>query len=164
MSSSSCSPDSLSQQAVRWMDGKGIDIADATRNLIASLSVWSNDCGRVSIQRLHVPVQPQVTTAARNHFFQLCQPEGGKALLCLSSLQSILSHQEPPLLQYKDAFPIPLCQIASCVTPPESITKVYHLHWQNLIFYSRQPWSSVHFTDEFTWESNSGHLLIWREQ
>lgn len=51
------------------MDGKGIDIADATRNLIASLSVWSNDCGRVSIQRLHVPVQPQVTTAARNHFF-----------------------------------------------------------------------------------------------
>ncbi|GFW13054.1 transposable element Tc3 transposase [Trichonephila clavipes] len=133
-------PNSLRWRAVGWME-MGLSQADAARRLNVSRSVvqrlWDQYQSEDSVSRRPVPGRPRATTPAEDRF-QLFRHEGEEPLLCRSSLQTTFKHQE-------EESPLLRCEI---------------------VFTMQQQWASVLFTDEsrFTIESDSGRLLIWREQ
>ncbi|GFX99636.1 transposable element Tcb2 transposase [Trichonephila clavipes] len=122
--------------------------ADASRRLNVSRSVvqrlWDQYQSEDSVSRKPVPGRPRATTPAEDRF-QLFRHEGEEPLLCRSSLQTTFKHQEKNL-RYYGAKSSSQCR--------------EHVSW------TQQQWASVLFTDEsrFTMESDSGRLLIWREQ
>ncbi|GFX16126.1 transposable element Tc3 transposase [Trichonephila clavipes] len=132
-------PNSLRWRAVGWME-MGLPQADAARRLNVSRSVvqrlWDQYQSEDSVSRRPVPGRPRATTPAEDRF-QLFRHEE-EPLLCRSSLQTTFKHQE-------EESPLLRCEI---------------------VFTMQQQWASVLFTDQsrFTMESDSGRLLIWREQ
>ncbi|GFV80915.1 transposable element Tcb2 transposase [Trichonephila clavipes] len=133
-------PNSLRWRAVGWME-MGLSQADVFRRLKVSRSVvqrlWDQYQSEDSVSRRPVPGRPRATTPAEDRFLALWH-EGEEPLLCRSSLQTTFKHQE-------EESPLLRCEI---------------------VFTMQQQWASVLFTDEsrFTMESDSGRLLIWREQ
>ncbi|GFW62805.1 HTH_Tnp_Tc3_2 domain-containing protein [Trichonephila clavipes] len=131
-------PNSLRWRAVGWME-MGLSQADAARRLNVSRSV-------------------------------LFRHEGEEPLLCRSSLQTTFKHQEEesPLLRCEIVFTMQVCmqedQLCAFLNGRQRRNRLCwareHVSW------TQQQWGSVLFTDEsrFTMESDSGRLLIWREQ
>ncbi|GFT90446.1 transposable element Tc3 transposase [Trichonephila clavipes] len=134
-------PNSLRWRAVGWME-MGLSQADAARRLNVSRSVvqrlWDQYQSEDSVSRRPVPGRPRATTPAEDRFLALSARRREEPLLCRSSLQTTFKHQE-------EESPLLRCEI---------------------VFTMQQQWASVLFTDEsrFTMESDSGCLLIWREQ
>ncbi|GFX48288.1 transposable element Tcb2 transposase [Trichonephila clavipes] len=119
----------------------GLSQADAARRLNVSRSVvqrlWDQYQSEDSLSRRPVPGRPRATTPAEDRFLAL-SARREEPLLCRSSLQTTFKHQE-------EESPLLRCEI---------------------VFTMQQQWASVLFTDEsrFTMESDSGRLLILREQ
>ncbi|GFT31848.1 transposable element Tcb2 transposase [Trichonephila clavipes] len=118
----------------------GLLQADAARRLNVSRSVvrrlWDQYQSEDSVSRRPVPGRPRATTPAEDRF-QLFRHEGEEPLLCRSSLQTTFKHQEEesPLLRCEIVFTMQICM------------------QEDQLYESR-----------FTMESDSGRLLIWREQ
>ncbi|GFU91858.1 transposable element Tc3 transposase [Trichonephila clavipes] len=120
----------------------GLSKADAARRLNVSRSVvqrlWDQYQSEDSVSRRPVPGRPRATTSAEDRFLAL----SARRRRTSTVPQLVADHfqasgrEESPLLR---------CEI---------------------VFTMQQQWASVLFTDEsrFTMESDSGRLLIWREQ
>ncbi|GFW98036.1 transposable element Tcb2 transposase [Trichonephila clavipes] len=115
--------------------------ADASRRLNVSRSVvqrlWDQYQSEDSVSRKPVPGRPRATTPAEDRFLAL----SARRRRTTTVPQLVADHfqasgKESPLL------------------------------WCEIVFTMQQQWASVLFTDEsrFTMESDSGRLLIWREQ
>ncbi|GFU89349.1 transposable element Tcb2 transposase [Trichonephila clavipes] len=131
-------PNSLRWQAVGWME-MGLSQADAARRLNVSRSLFRH--------------------------------EGEEPLLCRSSLHTTFKHQEEesPLLRCEIVFTMQVCmqEYQLCAFPSTDDSEgTAYAGQENIFFWTQQQWASVLFTDEsrFTMESDSGRLLIWREQ
>ncbi|GFW40792.1 transposable element Tcb2 transposase [Trichonephila clavipes] len=165
-------PNSLRWRAVGWME-MGLSQADAARRLNVSRSVvqrlWDQYQSEDSVSRRPVPGRPRATTPAEDRF-QLFRHDGEEPLLCRSSLQTIFKHQEEesPLLRCEIVFTFrSVCKKTSCVRSLNGRQRRNRLCWaREHVSWTQQQWASVLFTDEsrFTMESDSGRLLIWREQ
>ncbi|GFX71994.1 transposable element Tcb2 transposase [Trichonephila clavipes] len=120
----------------------GLSQADAARRLNVSRSVvqrlWDQDQSEDSVSRRHVPGRPRATTPAEDRFLAL-SARRREPLLCRSSLQTTFKHQEEesPLLRCEIVFTMQVSTMGFC---------------------------AVHRRVRFTMESDSGRLLIWREQ
>ncbi|GFV37697.1 transposable element Tcb2 transposase [Trichonephila clavipes] len=141
-------PNSLKWRAVGWME-MGLSQADAARRLNVSRSVvqrlWDQYQSEDSVSRRPVPGRPRATTPAEDRFLAL-------------SARRRRTTTVPQLVA--DHFQASGRRISAT-------TVRNRLH--NAGLYARRPdqqWASVLFTDEsrFTMESDSGRLLIWREQ
>ncbi|GFU68336.1 transposable element Tcb2 transposase [Trichonephila clavipes] len=107
----------------------------------------------------------RATTPAEDRFLALSAREE-EPLLCRSSLQTTFKHQEEesPLLRCEIVFTMQVCmqedQLCAFLSTDDSEGTAYAGQE------TQQQWASVLFTDEsrFTMESDSGRLLIWREQ
>ncbi|GFV24352.1 transposable element Tcb2 transposase [Trichonephila clavipes] len=120
----------------------GLSQADAARRLNVSRSVvqrlWDQYQSEDSVSRRPVPGRPRATTPAEDRFLAL----SARRRRTTTVLQLVADHfqasgeEESPLLR---------CEV---------------------VFTMQQQRASVLFTDEsrFTMESDSGRLLIWREQ
>ncbi|GFV36613.1 transposable element Tcb2 transposase [Trichonephila clavipes] len=136
--------------AVGWME-MGLSQTDANRSLNVSRSavhhLWNQYQTKASASRRHVPGRPGAITPAGDHF------------IALSALRRRIS--VPQLVAgHLVARPV------VCV-PFNRRQRSSHLSWaREHVSWTRQQWASVLFTDEsrFTLESDSGHLLIWRER
>ncbi|GFV73975.1 uncharacterized protein TNCV_4559231 [Trichonephila clavipes] len=151
----------------------GLSQADAARRLNVSRSVvqrlWDQYQSEDSVSRRPVLGRPRATTPAEDRF-QLFRHEGEEPLLCRSSLQITFKHQEEesPLLRCEIVFTMQVCmqedQLCAFLNGRQRRNRLCwareHVSW------TQQQWASVLFTDEsrFTMESDSGRLLIWREQ
>ncbi|GFS78715.1 transposable element Tcb2 transposase [Trichonephila clavipes] len=87
------------------------------------------------------------------------------------SLQTTFKHQEEesPLLRCEIVFTMQVCMQRKPVVcvPLNGRQRRNRLCWaREHVSWTQQQWTSVLFTDEsrFTMESDSGRLLIWREQ
>ncbi|GFY00172.1 transposable element Tcb2 transposase [Trichonephila clavipes] len=134
-------PNSLRWRAVGWME-MGLSQADVARRLNVSRSVvqrlWDQYQSEDSVSRRPVPGRPRATTPAEDRFLAL-------------SARRRRTTTEPQLIA--DHFQASGRRISAT-------TVRNHLHTM------QQQWASVLFTGEsrFTMESDSGRLLIWREQ
>ncbi|GFY02656.1 transposable element Tcb2 transposase [Trichonephila clavipes] len=165
-------PNSLRWRAVGWME-MGLSQADVARRLNVSRSVvqrlWDQYQSEDSVSRRPVPGRPRATTPAEDRF-QLFRHEGEEPLLCRSSLQTTFKHQEEesPLLRCEIVFTMQVCMQEDqlCAFPQRTTAKEPLMLGKRTCFLEQQQWASVLFTDEsrFTMESDSGRLLIWREQ
>ncbi|GFU99660.1 transposable element Tcb2 transposase [Trichonephila clavipes] len=133
-------PNSLRWRAVGWME-MGLSQADAARRLNVSRSVvqrlWDQYQSEDSVSRRPVPGRPRATTPVEDRFLAL--PARRRRTTTVPQLVA-------------DHFQASGRRI--------SATTVRNR------FTMQQQWASVLFTDEsrFTMESDSGRLLIWREQ
>ncbi|GFU82690.1 uncharacterized protein TNCV_2900301 [Trichonephila clavipes] len=108
----------------------------------------------------------------RNHSLSATKRREGRHYTALfSSLQTTFKHQEEesPLLRCEIVFTMQVCmQEDQLVCVPSTDDKRRNrLCWaREHASWTQQQWASVLFTDEsrFTMESDSGRLLIWREQ
>ncbi|GFT18403.1 transposable element Tcb2 transposase [Trichonephila clavipes] len=166
-------PNSLRWRAIGWME-MGLSQTDAARRLNVSRSVvqrlWDEYQSEDSVSRRPVPGPPRATTPAEDRF-QLFRHEGEEPLLCRSSLQTTFKHQEEesPLLRCEIVFTMQVCMQEDqlCAFPPQRTTaKEPLMLGKRTCFLDAATMASVLFTDEsrFTMESDSGRLLIWREQ
>ncbi|GFT02831.1 transposable element Tc3 transposase [Trichonephila clavipes] len=133
-------PNSLRWRAVGWME-MGFSQADAARCLNVSRSVVQRLWDQYQIRRFCVQKTCSRPTTSYNTCRRPFSSSFGtkkEPLLCRSSLQTTFKHQE-------EESPLLRCEI---------------------VFTMQQQWASVLFTDEsrFTMGSDSGRLLIWREQ
>ncbi|GFT91545.1 transposable element Tcb2 transposase [Trichonephila clavipes] len=141
-------PNSLRWRAVGWME-MGLSQADVARRLNVSRSVvqrlWDQYQSEDSVSRRPVPGQPRATTPAENRF------------LALSSRRRRTT-TVPQLVA--DHFQASGRRISATTRRNRLCWAREHVSW------TQQQWASVLFTDEsrFTMESDSGRLLIWREQ
>ncbi|GFS67111.1 transposable element Tcb2 transposase [Trichonephila clavipes] len=166
-------PNSLRWRAVGWME-MGLLQADAARRLNVSRSVvqrlWDQYQSEDSVSRRPVPGRPQVTTPAEDRFLALSawrrrtttvpqliadhfQASGRRisATTVRNSLHNVGLYARRPVV---------------CV-PLNGRQRRNRLCWaREHVYWTQQQWASVLFTDEsrFTMESDSGRLLIWREQ
>ncbi|GFY14403.1 uncharacterized protein TNCV_1021681 [Trichonephila clavipes] len=164
-------PNSLRWRAVGWME-MGLSQADAARRLNVSRSVvqrlWDQYQSEDSVSRRAVPGRPRATTPAEDRF-QLFGTKGEEPLLCRSSLQTTFKHQEEesPLLRCEIVFTMQVCmqedQLCAFFNGRQRRNRLCwareHVSW------TQQQWASVLFTDSQIYNgSDSGRLLIWREQ
>ncbi|GFW26350.1 HTH_Tnp_Tc3_2 domain-containing protein [Trichonephila clavipes] len=166
-------PNSLRWRAVGWME-MGLSQADAARRLNVSRSVvqrlWDQDQSEDSVSRRHVPGRPRATTPAEDRFLALSarrrrtttvpklvadhfQASGRRisATTVRNRLHNAGLYARRPVV---------------CV-PSTDDSRRNRLCWaREHVSWTQQQWASVLFTDEsrFTMESDSGRLLIWREQ
>ncbi|GFX34563.1 uncharacterized protein TNCV_3658011 [Trichonephila clavipes] len=96
--------------------------------------------------------------------------KGEEPLLCRSWLQTTFKHQEEesPLLRCEIIFTMQVCMQEDqlCAFPSTDDSEGTACWAREHVSWTQQQWASVLFTDEsrFTMESDSGRLLIWREQ
>ncbi|GFT46240.1 transposable element Tcb2 transposase [Trichonephila clavipes] len=141
-------PNSLRWRAVRWME-MGLSQADAARRLNVSRSVvqrlWDQYQSEDSVSRRPVPGRPRATTPAEDRFLAL-------------SARRRRTTTVPQLVA--DHFQASGRRISATTRRNRLCWAREHVSW------TQQQWASVLFTDEsrFTMESDSGRLLIWREQ
>ncbi|GFW42697.1 transposable element Tcb2 transposase [Trichonephila clavipes] len=166
-------PNSLRWRAVGWME-MGLSQADAARRLNVSRSVvqrvWNQYQSEDSVSRRPVPGQPRATTPAEDRFLALSarrrrtttvpqlvadhfQASGRRisATTVRNRLHNAGLYARRPVV---------------CV-PLNGWQRRNRLCWaREHVSWTQQQWASVLFTDEsrFTMESDSGRLLIWREQ
>ncbi|GFU06150.1 transposable element Tcb2 transposase [Trichonephila clavipes] len=166
-------PNSLRWRAVGWME-MGLSQADAARRLNVSRSVvqrlWDQYQSEDSVSRRPVPGRPRATTPAEDRFLALSarrrrtttvpqlvadhfQASGRRisATTVRNRLHNAGLYARRPVV---------------CV-PLNGRQRRNRLCWaREHISWTQQQWASVLFTDEsrFTMESDSGRLLIWREQ
>ncbi|GFU60474.1 uncharacterized protein TNCV_2704471 [Trichonephila clavipes] len=148
-------PNSLRWRAVGWME-MGLSQANAAKDVLNVRPV---------------PGRPRATTFNRRRpFLKLFRHEGEEPLTCRSSLQTTFKHQEEesPLLRCEIVFTKrSVCKKTSCVCSLNGRQRRNRLcRAREHVSWTQQQWASVLFTDEsrFTMESDSGRLLIWREQ
>ncbi|GFW33401.1 transposable element Tcb2 transposase [Trichonephila clavipes] len=141
-------PNSLKWRAVGWME-MGLSQADAARRLNVSRSVvqrlWDQYQSEDSVSRRPVPGRPRATTSAEDRFLAL-------------SARRRRTTTVPQLVA--DHFQASGRRISATTRRNRLCWAREHVSW------TQQQWASVLFTDEsrFTMESDSGRLLIWREQ
>ncbi|GFX98007.1 transposable element Tcb2 transposase [Trichonephila clavipes] len=141
-------PNSLRWRAVGWME-MGLSQADAATRLNVSRSVvqrlWDQYQSEDSVSRRPVPGQPRATTPAEDRFLAL-------------SARRRRTTTVPQLVA--DHFQASGRRISATTRRNRLCWAREHVSW------TQQQWASVLFTDEsrFTMESDSGRLLIWREQ
>ncbi|GFW45610.1 transposable element Tcb2 transposase [Trichonephila clavipes] len=166
-------PNSLRWRAVGWME-MGLSQADAARRLNVSRSVvqrlWDQYQSEDSVSRRPVPGRPRATTPAEDRFLALSarrrrtttlpqlvadhfQASGRRisATTVRNRLHNAGLYARRPVV---------------CV-PLNGRKRRNRLCWaREHVSWTQQQWASVLFTDEsrFTMESDSGRLLIWREQ
>ncbi|GFS72701.1 transposable element Tcb2 transposase [Trichonephila clavipes] len=166
-------PNSLRWRAVGWME-MGLSQADAARRLNVSRSVverlWDQYQSEDSVSRRPVPGRPRATTPAEERFLALLarrrrtttvpqlvadhfQISGRRisATTVRNRLHNACLYARRPVV---------------CV-PLNGRKRRNRLCWaREHVSWTQQQWASVLFTDEsrFTMESDSGRLLIWREQ
>ncbi|GFW58458.1 HTH_Tnp_Tc3_2 domain-containing protein [Trichonephila clavipes] len=164
-------PNSLRWRAVGWME-MGLSQADAARRLNVSRSVvkrlWDQYQSEDSVSRRPVPGRPRATTPAEDHFLALSarrrrtttvpqlvadhfQASGRRisATTVRNRLHNAGLYARRPVV---------------CVSL-NGRQRRNRLCWaREHVSWTQQQWTSVLFTDEsrFTMESDSGHLLIWR--
>ncbi|GFW28839.1 transposable element Tc3 transposase [Trichonephila clavipes] len=120
----------------------GLSQADAARRLNVSRSVvqrlWDQYQSEDSVSRRPVPGRPRATTPAEDRFLAL----SARRRRTTTVPQLVADHFQA---SGRRLSPLLRCEI---------------------VFTMQQQWASVLFTDEsrFTMESDSGRLLIWREQ
>ncbi|GFV15204.1 transposable element Tcb2 transposase [Trichonephila clavipes] len=133
-------PNSLRWRAVGWVE-MGLSQADVARRLNVSRSVvqrlWDQYQSEDSVSRRPVPGRPRATTPAEDRFLAL----SARKRRTTTVPQLVADHFQASGRR----IPLLRCEI---------------------VFTMQQQWASVLFTDEsrFTMESDSGRLLIWREQ
>lgn len=173
MSERSRLPDSLRWRGVGWIE-MGLSQADTVRRLNVSRCVvhrlWNQYQTEASVSRRHVPGRPQATTPAEDQFTALSDqrrrnisvpqliagyPVASGWRISASTvrrrLQNVGLYARWPVV---------------CV-PLTRRQRRARLSWaREHVSWTRQRWASVLFTNEsrFTRESDSGRLLIWREQ
>ncbi|GFU00320.1 transposable element Tcb2 transposase [Trichonephila clavipes] len=141
-------PNSLRWRAVGWME-MGLLQADVARRLNVSRSVvqrlWDQYQSEDSVSRRPVPGRPRATTPAEDRFLAL-------------SARRRRTTTVPQLVA--DHFQASGRRISATTRRNRLCWAREHVSW------TQQQWASVLFTDEsrFTMESDSGRLLIWREQ
>ncbi|GFV97530.1 integrin alpha-5 [Trichonephila clavipes] len=166
-------PNSLRWRAVGWME-MGLSQADVARRLNVSRSVvqrlWDQYQSEDSVSRRPVPGRPRATTPAEDRFLALSarrrrtttvpqlvadhfQASGRRisATTVRNRLHNAGLYARRPVV---------------CV-PLNGRQRRNRLCWaREHVSWTQQQWASVLFTDEsrFTMESDSGRLLIWREQ
>ncbi|GFT46648.1 transposable element Tcb2 transposase [Trichonephila clavipes] len=130
------------------MDGMGLSQADAARRLNVSRSVvqrlWDQYQSEDSVSRRPVPGRPRATTPAEDR-------RRISAATVRNRLHNAGLYARRPVV---------------CV-PLNGRQRRNRLCWaREHVSWTQQQWASVLFTDEsrFTMESDSGRLLIWREQ
>ncbi|GFX72285.1 transposable element Tcb2 transposase [Trichonephila clavipes] len=140
-------PNSLRWRAVGWME-IGLSQADVARRLNVSRSVvqrlWNQYQSEDSVSRRPVPGRPQATTPAEDR-------RRISATTVRNRLRNAGLYARRPVV---------------CV-PLNGRQRRNRLCWaREHVSWTQQQWASVLFTDEsrFTMESDSGRLLIWREQ
>ncbi|GFW71038.1 transposable element Tcb2 transposase [Trichonephila clavipes] len=142
-------PNSLRWRAVGWME-MGLSQADAARRLNVSRSVvqrlWDQYQSEDSVSRRPVPCRPRATTSEEDRFLALSARREKNHYCAAARL-----YARRPVV---------------CV-PLNGRQRRSRLCWaREHVSWTQQQWASVLFTDEsrFTMESDSGRLLIWREQ
>ncbi|GFU85363.1 transposable element Tcb2 transposase [Trichonephila clavipes] len=140
-------PNSLRWRAVGWME-MGLPQADAARRLNVSRSVvqrlWDQYQSEDSVSRRPVPGRPRATTPAEDR-------RRISATTVRNRLHNAGLYARRPVV---------------CV-PLNGRQRRNRLCWaREHVSWTQQQWASVLFTDEsrFSMESDSGRLLIWREQ
>ncbi|GFS62274.1 HTH_Tnp_Tc3_2 domain-containing protein [Trichonephila clavipes] len=166
-------PNSLRWRAVGWME-MGLSQADAARRLNVSCSVvqrlWDQYQSEDPVSRRPVPGRPRATTPAEDRFLAL----SARRRRTTTVPQLVADHFQASGRR------IPATTVRNrihnaglyarrpvvCV-PLNERQRRNRLCWaREHVSWTQQQWASVLFTDEsrFTMESDSGRLLIWREQ
>ncbi|GFU51185.1 transposable element Tcb2 transposase [Trichonephila clavipes] len=166
-------PNSLRWRAVGWME-MGLSQADAARRLNVSRSVvqrlWDQYQSEDSVSRRPVPGRPRATTPAEDRFLAL----SARRRRTTTVPQLVADHFQASgrrisattvrnRLHYAGLY---ARRPVVCV-PLNGRQRRNRLCWaREHVSWTQQQWASVLFTDEsrFTMESDSGRLLIWREQ
>ncbi|GBN29792.1 hypothetical protein AVEN_136005-1 [Araneus ventricosus] len=156
-------PDLLRWRAVGWMK-MGLSQADAARRLNASRSViqrlWDQYQSEDSVSRRHVSCRPRVTTPAEDRRRRNTTVLQLAAALCSSREKNFRYYGPKTPSQFYVRRPVVCVSLNGRQRRTRLCWARQHVSW------TRQQWASVLFTDEsrFTLESDSGRLLIWREQ
>ncbi|GFT41547.1 transposable element Tc3 transposase [Trichonephila clavipes] len=161
-------PNSLRWRAVGWME-MGLSQTDAARRLNVFSDFGINTNPKIlcpedlfqadhELQHLQKTVFSSFGTKEKNHY-------------CAAARCRPLSSIRKKNLRYYGAKSSSqcrsVCKKTSCVRSPQRTTaKEPLMLGKRTCFLTQQQWASVLFTDEsrFTMESDSGRLLIWREQ
>ncbi|GBL74437.1 Transposable element Tcb2 transposase [Araneus ventricosus] len=170
MSRRSRLPDSLRWRAVGWME-MGLSQANAARRLNVSRSVvqrlWDQYQSEDSVSRRHVSGRPRVTIPAEDRFLAL----SARRRRSTTAPQLVADHfvasgrKISATTVRRRLHNAGLYARRPVVCPPQQ--RRARLCWaREHVSWTRQQWAFVLFTDEsrFTLESDSGSLLIWREQ
>ncbi|GFU16151.1 transposable element Tcb2 transposase [Trichonephila clavipes] len=166
-------PNSLRWRAVGWME-MGLSQADVARRLNVSRSVvqrlWDQYQSEDSVSRRPVPGRPRATTPAEDRFLAL----SARRRRTTTVPQLVADHFQASGRRISATTGAKsssqcrsVCKKTSCVRSPQRTTaKEPLMLGKRTCFLTQQQWASVLFTDEsrFTMESDSGRLLIWREQ
>ncbi|GFW70613.1 DDB1- and CUL4-associated factor 13 [Trichonephila clavipes] len=166
-------PNSLRWRAVGWME-MGLSQADAARRLNVSRSVvqrlWDQYQSEDSVSRRPVPGRPRATTPAEDRFLAL----SARRRRTTTVPQLVADHFKASERRISATTVRNRLHNAGlyarrpvvCVTL-NGRQRRNRLCWaREHVSWTQQQWASVLFTDEskFTMESDSGRLLIWREQ
>ena len=166
-------PDSERWRAVGWME-MGLSQADAARCLNVSRSVvhriWNQFQTEDSVSRRHVRGHPRNTTPAEDRFIALSARRRRSTTVpqlvadhFVASGRRISASTVRRRLHNASLY---ARRSVVCV-PLTGRQRSDRLSWAGEhVSRTRQQWASVLFTDEsrFTVESDSGRLLIWREE
>ena len=171
-----CLTNSLRWRAVGWME-MGLSQADSARRLNVSqckLSVvqrqWNQFQTIDSVSKRSVPGRSWITTPAKGRYLELSARR--KRITAVSQLvadnfvasgrrisaTTVRRHLHNAYMYAK--------RPSVCV-PLNGRHRVARLRWaREHVSWARQQWASVLFTDEsqFTLQSDSGRVLVWREQ
>ncbi|GFW85848.1 transposable element Tcb2 transposase [Trichonephila clavipes] len=119
--------------------------------------------------RRPVPGRPRATTPAEDRFLAL-SARRRRTTIASARCRPLSSIRKKNLRYYgakSSSQCRSVCKKTSCVRSPQRTTAKEPLCWaRDHVSWTQQQWASVLFTDEsrFTMESDSGRLLIWREQ
>ncbi|GFX71342.1 transposable element Tcb2 transposase [Trichonephila clavipes] len=166
-------PNSLRWRAVGWME-MGLSQADAARRLNVSRSVvqrlWDQYQSEDSVSRRPVPGRPRATTPAEDRFLAL----SARRRKTTTVPQLVSDHfQASGRRIFATTVRNRLYNAGLYARRPVVCVPLNGRQRRNRLCWARehvsstqQQWASVLFTDEsrFTMESDSGRLLIWREQ
>ncbi|GFV60586.1 transposable element Tcb2 transposase [Trichonephila clavipes] len=152
----------------------GLSQADAARRLNVSRSVvqrlWDQYQSEDSVSRRPVPGRPRTTTPLRRPFSSSFGTKE-KNRYCAAARCRPLSSIRKKNLRYYGAKSSSqyrsVCKRPVVCVPLNGRQRRNRLCWaREHVSWTQQQWASVLFTDEsrFTMESDSGRLLIWREQ
>ncbi|GFX39204.1 transposable element Tcb2 transposase [Trichonephila clavipes] len=166
-------PNSLRWRAVGWME-MGLSQADAARRLNVSRSVvqrlWDQYQSEDSVSRRPVPGQPRATTNAEDRFLALSARRRRTTTvpqLVADHFQASRRRISATTVQNRLHNAGLYARRPVVCVPLNGRQRRNRLCWaREHVSWTQQQWASVLFTDEsrFTMESDSGRLLIWREQ
>ena len=165
--------DSLRWRVIGWME-MGLSQADAARRLNVSRSVvqrlWDQFQSDNSVSRRPVPGRPRVTTPAQDRFLSLSARRRRNTTVpqliadhCAATGTTISATTVRRRLHNQGLY----ARRPFVCVPLNRRHRSARLRWaREHVTWTRQQWASVLFTDEsrLTLESDSGRVLIWREQ